>query len=146
MVIVLKKLAFMLIIVTLTFCLCSPGVMAAPYYVTGNEIGNTLDILKITNPESVSITVFDNVYVFSGYADPGALINFYTINGYGSYELMPYSLYVGSSGWFYQQIVLSTGKNFFAVRAELIDGRYQQLRRDITLLGNDFVDSIKGIG
>jgi len=117
---------------------------AAPAYVSGDEIGTTLDLMKITNPENISVTVFDDVFVFSGYAEPGSLINFYRMNGYGAYEVMPYYLYVGSSGWFYQQIVLEPGKNFFAVRAELYDDLYQQVRRDITLLGVEFIDTIKG--
>ncbi len=140
----MKKLTALLLILVMVFAFSSVA-MAAPYYVSGDDTGNAWDLLTITNPEYTSVTVFDPVYVISGYAAQWSTVNIYRMNDMGSYELMPCEMYVGGSGIFFQQVNLRGGKNMLVVRVDMPDGRYQQVRCDVTLLGQSFLDYIKNL-
>lgn len=140
----MKKFCFVLLLCMLVGSL-SISAVAAPYWVSGEDVGNTTGILSITNPEALNVTVFDSFYVLSGYAAPWANVSIYRMNDLGSYEQLVGDIWVGATGMFFQQIHLNEGKNMLIIRTEMGDGRYQQIRCDVTRLGQSFLDYIRNL-
>lgn len=111
---------------------------ATPGTVSGWDSGNTWDLVYVTNPGYSGGTVAESYCAVSGWAVPGAVVSLYRANGNGVFEWATGGSAVGGSGMFFMPVWLNTGRNSMVVRAELGDGRYQQVRCDVILIGQGF--------
>ena len=98
---------------------------------------NNFKITSGINTEKTSEITFDSTRVVSGTAEAGSsiAITIYeptTVNGNTTYKyIRSYSITVGSSGIFSQNISLKEGKNYVVVAARK-DGKYSEVRTTIT--------------
>ena len=98
---------------------------------------NNFKITSGINTEKTSEITFDSTRVVSGTAEAGSsiAITIYeptTVNGNTTYKyIKSYSITVGSSGIFSQNISLKEGKNYVVVAARK-DGKYSEVRTTIT--------------
>ena len=98
---------------------------------------NNFKITSGINTEKTSEITFDSTRVVSGTAEAGSsiAITIYeptTVNGNTTYKyIRSYSITVGSSGIFSQNISLIEGKNYVVVAARK-DGKYSEVRTTIT--------------
>ena len=116
----------------------SLSVCAAPGTVAGWDCGNTSGLVYVSNPAYSGGTVADSYCAVSGWAVQGAVVSLYRANGAGVFEWIAGGTAVGGSGMFFMPVWLNTGRNAMVVRAELWDGRYQQVRCDVNLIGQGF--------
>lgn len=131
---------FSLVLVMLL--LFSVNVCAAPYFVSGSDVGNDASLLVVTNPQYSAVTVTSGELVISGYCQSGATISIYKLSPAGTYDFTGYQFQVGASGVFFQKLAVNPGRSSFVIRAEMPDGRYQQKRFDVLNFGGSFVDYI----
>lgn len=108
---------------------------AAPGTVSGWDGGNASGLVYVSNPSYSGGTVADSYCAVSGWAVQGAVVSLYRANGAGVFEWIAGGAAVGGSGMFFMPVWLNTGRNAMIVRAELWDGRYQQVRCDVNLIG-----------
>ena len=98
---------------------------------------NDFKIASGINTEKTSEITFDSTRVVSGTAEAGSsiAITIYeptTVNGNTTYKyIRSYSITVGSSGIFSQNISLKEGKHYVVVAARK-DGKYSEVRTTIT--------------
>lgn len=98
---------------------------------------NNFKITSGINTEKTSEITFDSTRVVSGTAEAGSSITITiyeptTVNGSTTYKyIRSYSITVGSSGIFSQNISLKEGKNYVVVAARK-DGKYSEVRTTIT--------------
>jgi len=142
----LKKLTVIFIVAS-ALC-CSLIVFAAPDTIYSSDIGNSSNLIAISNPDAQYSSTFDKSYVISGYGNEGVRVYLYIGSGNGTYYLqkydgIPVSWTIGASGLFMRQIKLSKGINYILLRAEASYGSYQNTKRNITQLNQSFLDIIK---
>ncbi len=130
----MKKTVSILLTIFL-FCTSVSSVFAVPGVVSGWDMGNATDLVYVTNPSWSGESVADVYCAVSGWAVQGAVVSLYRANSSGIYEWVAGGMTVGGSGMFFMPIWLNNGRNFMLVRAETRDGRYQQVRCDINLVG-----------
>lgn len=128
--------------VALILCL-SMCVYAAPAAVNGLDAGNDSSILVLTNPQYPAVTAPTGELIVSGYCKSGASVNIYKLSPAGVYEITDYTMEIGASGIFFHKLLLTPGRNSFVLRAEMPDGRYQQIKFDVLFFGSSFMDYIK---
>ena len=130
----MKKTVSILLTILL-FCTSICPTFAAPGMVSCWDMGNTAGLVYVTNPSWSGMSVADSYCAVSGWAVPGAVVSLYRANDSGIYEWAAGGMTVGGSGMFFMPVWLNSGRNFMLVRAESWDGRYQQIRCDINLVG-----------
>ena len=146
----MKKLAVVLLIF-ISVLTVSVNCFAAPSVVESGNTGNTSSLIVIKKPEtSVSSTTKKN-YTLTAVTLSGTEVSLYSYNpSTGLFELKkdaygnPMTKIVGASGIYLQEINLAEETNYMLVRAQCDDGRYQNVRLNITLLNQSLLDSIKG--
>lgn len=110
--------------------------LAMPVAANAAPVNNFKITSGINTAKSSEIT-FDSTRVVSGTAEPGAKITLtlyepVTVNGTTTYKyIRAYTITVGSSGIFSQNISLKQGKNYVVVAARK-DGKYSEVRTTIT--------------
>ena len=127
-----------ILIVALILLTSVVSVSAAPATVSGWDNGNTSGLVYVTNPAFSGGTVADTYCAVSGWAVQGAVVSLYRANYAGVFEWIAGGMAVGGSGMFFMPVWLNTGRNAMIVRAEMWDGRYQQVRCDVNLIGQGF--------
>ncbi len=134
---VLKVAAIMLVIAFVM----SFSAFAAPNSLALDVSGNASGILTVTNPAAATISSYDRLHNFSGYAATGAEVSVYSSYG-GRYNLVK-SCTVGASGLFVQPVSLNKGRNDLVIRAE-INGQVQYVKRTVNVLSISFFNLLKG--
>ncbi len=152
--------------VFLTFLFCLIGnimVFAAPDTVASDAVGNTHDLIVITNPQNQKDSTFDAGYIISGYGRENTSVTFYwhdsienvykkiynevhyiDANGVNQKAYGEATVTVGASGLFMNTVVLAPGGNNLLVRAENGD-KVQLMRLSVTKYNYNLFDIIKSL-
>lgn len=117
---------------------------APPETMWPSDSGNTADLIVITKPPKDRSATFDRSYVISGYGKEGTSVAIYKLSG-DVFKLTEYKWQIGASGFFAIPIELDKRNNILSVRAEDSNGNYQPVKLEITYLGNNLSDMVKGI-
>jgi len=134
----LKKLSFLIIMLLAVSVTAS----AMPDAVWQGDNGNNSDMIVITNPPKDKSATFDKSYVIAGSGREGTVVAIYKQSADGVYYKTDYVWQVGSSGYFFQKIDLTSGKNVILCRAEDGSGQYQITKLEINYLGDSFTKAL----
>ncbi|MBQ8807881.1 MAG: hypothetical protein IJZ81_01070 [Clostridia bacterium] len=143
----MKKLSSLFI--ALIIIMTSFSALAAPDFVSSDDIGNTTNLIVVKKPETKNSATLKTTYGITGTGKNGVSVTYYKFNG-SSYASLKDSYgkaletKIGSAGVFYKQVALSQGHNKFAVRADSADGTYQVVFFDINVLDQNILNNITG--
>ena len=133
----MKKLIVSFVVLAAIIGIFGVTAFAAPESLAPDAIGNTKDLITITNPEGISDMTFDNSYVISGYGQVGTVVSVYSFNpetglyeklyktvttvgedGVTATEKKSVSSSIGESTLFFNTVNLVPGSNSYMVYAE----------------------------
>lgn len=117
---------------------------AMPDKMWPSDSGNTTGLIVITKPPKDRSATFDRSYVISGYGKEGTDVAIYKLTG-DVYTKTEYTWQIGASGFFAIPIELDKRKNLLSVRAQDSSGNWHPVKLEITYLGNNLSDMVKGI-
>ncbi len=137
---------------------------AAPDSLEPDAIGNTKELITVTNPEGTSDMTFDNSYVVSGYGEVGTVVTVYVFNpetglyeklyktvttigedGVTATEQKSVSSTIGESTLFFNTVNLNSGSNSYMVYAE--NGERVQIGKFFVIKHNyNIIDVIRSWG
>ncbi len=138
------KLIKVIICSALFTLLLGVSALAMPDSMWPGDGGNTADLIVITKPPKDRSATFDRSYVISGYGKEGTTVAIYKLTG-DYYTKTDYTWQIGASTFFAIPIQLDKRKNIFIVRAEDSNGLYQPVKLEITYLGNNLSEVVRGI-
>ena len=133
----MKKLIVSFIVLTAIIGILGVTSFAAPDSLAPDMVGNTKELITVTNPEGASDMTFDNSYVISGYGEVGTVVTVYAFNpetglyeklyktvttvgedGVTAVQQQSVSSTIGESTLFFNTVNLSSGTNSYMVYAE----------------------------
>ena len=136
-----KVLVF--IVAFVTFLTVTAGAM--PPTISAGDGGGAADLIVITKPPKDQSATFDRSYVISGYGREGTAVAVYRHDGKVYRRVNDYSWTIGASTCFAAPIELTGRKNLLLIRAEDASGQGQNVKIEITYLGSNMQNMIKGI-
>ncbi len=132
-----KKIIALICVLTIV---SGMAVSAAPNVLYSSSVGNSNNIIVITNPPTDKSATFDMSYIISGYGRPGATVTIYIYDG-RVYKKSAYTWTIGASGLFFKKITLAKGKNALICYAEAGSSN-QTVPLEITYLGSNFMNTL----
>ena len=158
----MKKIYMAFVLILLFICIPLGG-FAAPDTIASDAVGNSYDLIVVTNPPNQKDSTFNANYIISGYGKEGTAVTLYwhdaTANLYRKiYNETQYvdangarqsayteaTVTIGASGQFMNTVNLAQGGNNILVRAEN-GGQTQLLRLSVTKYNYNLFDIIKSL-
>lgn len=153
-------------VISLTVLLCfigTLGIFAAPDTIASDAVGNTYELIVITNPQNQKDSTFDSAYIVSGHGKEGTTVTLYwhdatedvykkiynetqyvDAEGVSQKAYSEATVTIGASGLFMNTVVLAQGGNNLLVRAENGD-KVQIMKLSLTKYSYNLFDILKSL-